>query len=48
MLDQEARMKAELLSFDIEVETVPEALARLGRKSPRLACAEQKRPNLIG
>jgi len=32
MLDQEARVKAELLSLDVEVEIVAEALARLGRK----------------
>jgi len=32
MLDQEARMKPELLSLDVEVEIVAEALVRLGGK----------------
>jgi hypothetical protein len=32
VLDKEARVKAELLSLDVEVEIVPEALAGLGGK----------------
>ena len=49
MLDQKARMKAELLSLDVEVEIVAESLARLGRKitSARLRRAEETEPHRL-
>jgi hypothetical protein len=47
MLDQEARMQAQRLRLDVEVEIIAKPLAGLRPSSRPSACAEQSRPKRI-
>ena len=46
MLDREARMKAERLGLDVEVEIIAEALAGLGRKARRVGLGRTEQSEL--